>query len=202
MAFDLGVWKATVAERLVGWKDSMARSRVRSIYVFLATLALLPLAQAAGGGGLAAGVALGGALSGVGTNLLANIIQKWKDGNEQGAAQELEAALAKTPEIRAELDAVLEKVEAFSQAREALPETERPWFAEKLRDELTALGNLDRFQAMLIGDGAIAQGLGAVAAGKGGIAVKGDVKGSIVIAGQRNVVAGQTPPSTHTEDEL
>ena len=42
-----------------------------------------------------------------------------------------------------------------------------------------------RYQAALVGDGAIAQGPGAVAAGKGGVAVGGNVGGGINVPGNK-----------------
>jgi len=44
------------------------------------------------------------------------------------------------------------------------------------------------YSATLKGDGAIAQGPGAVAAGKRGVAIAGNVKGSVIMTGDGNVV--------------
>jgi hypothetical protein len=84
------------------------------------------------------------------------------------------------------VDAVLTSLEAFPRAREALPASERQWFDETLRSELTRQGNWERFVAHLTGSGAIAQGPGAVAAGERGVAVGGHVQGSTIITGDAN----------------
>jgi hypothetical protein len=83
--------------------------------------------------------------------------------------------------LRAELDAVLEKLDVFAQAQLALVEADRRWFIETLQAELTQQGNLARFEAQLMGHGAVAQGqqTQAVVAGWGLIArgVGGDSLG-------------------------
>jgi hypothetical protein len=116
-------------------------------------------------------------LAGVGGNLIANRLQRWKD--ETDAARQLTAEVATEPVLRAELDAVLEQLDAVAQARDALPAAERQWFTETLRTELTRLGNASHYTAQLTGSGAIAQGPGAVAAGQGGIAIGGSVHGNV-----------------------
>ncbi len=107
--------------------------------------------------------ALGGVLAGVGTNLLANRIQSWKD--EAEAARQLAADAPEDAALRAELDAVLERLEALPQARAGLDEADRAWFVKTLGAELARLGNLARFEASLTGSGVIAQGEGARAVG-------------------------------------
>lgn len=88
------------------------------------------------------------------------------------------------PELRQALDAILEKLEAIPQARTGLTATDQQWFARLLREELTQLGNLTRFEATLTGSGAIAQGTGAVAVGERGVNVGGSVGGSVITGSQ------------------
>jgi len=107
--------------------------------------------------------ALGNVLAGIGSNLLANRIQDWKD--EADAAQKIAAEAPYNPDLRTELDVVLERLEALPLARQALSEDEHQWFADTLREELDRMGNLGKFKAMLSGSGAISQGPGAAAAG-------------------------------------
>lgn len=123
MPFDLETWKATVAQRLQHWRSRMQQVGVDSVYAFLSAATLWPVVEKAHAGDWSALAALGGVLAGVGSNLLPNRIQGWKD--EADAARQIAADAASEPTQRAELDAVLEAMEAFSRARQALPEAER-----------------------------------------------------------------------------
>src|SRR5262249_46350865 len=104
-----------------------------------------PVVQAARGGDWTALAALGAS---VGGNLLANIIQGWRDKTE--AARQLEEQVTTSPELRTELDTLLEKLDVFTQAKDVLSETDREWFTDTLRPELAELGNLPRFETKLI----------------------------------------------------
>ena len=64
------------------------------------------MVQAATGGDISAGMALGGVLAGVGSNLVANRIQGWKD--EADAARQITAEVSKDVALRDELDAALQ----------------------------------------------------------------------------------------------
>jgi hypothetical protein len=187
MAFTLDTWKTTLTGRLSQWRQRMQRGGITSVYAFVSAMALWPIAAALHGGDVGAAVALGGVFAGVGGNLIANRLQRWKD--ETDAARQLTAEVATEPELRDEVDAVLEKLDAVAQARDALPEAERQWFTDTLRAELARLGNTARYTAQLTGSGAIAQGEGAVAAGQGGIAIGGSVHGNVNLGsgGEREV---------------
>jgi hypothetical protein len=177
MAFTPETWKTVFTERLSHWRQRMQQGGVTSVYAFVSAMALWPVAAALHGGDVGAAVALGGVLAGVGGNLIANRLQRWQD--ETDAARHLTAEVATEPALRAELDAVLEKLDAVAQARDALPEAGRQWFTETLHTELIRLGNASRYSAQLTDSGAIAQGPGAVAAGQGGIAIGGSVYGNV-----------------------
>jgi len=79
MTFDLSVWKERIQERLRGWRERMQDSGVNSLYGFLCTMTLWPVAEAARAGNWTALVALGNLLAGLGTNLVAARIQSWED---------------------------------------------------------------------------------------------------------------------------
>jgi hypothetical protein len=177
MAFTLETWKTAFTERLSQWRQRMQQGGSTSVYAFVSAMALWPVAAALHGGDLGAVAALGGVLAGVGSKLLANYLQHWKD--ETDAARQLTTEVTREPALQAELDAVLEKFDAVAQARDALPEAEHQWFTETLRTELVLLGNASLYTAQLTGSGAIAQGPGAVAAGQGGVAIGGSVHGNV-----------------------
>lgn len=183
MSLTPSTWKTAFTERLSQWRQRMQQGGVTSVYAFVSAMVLWPVAAALHGGDVGAVAALGNVLAGVGGNLIANRLQGWKD--ETDAARQLTAEVATEPALRAELDVVLEKLDAVAQARDALPEADRQWFTDTLRTELARLGNAARYTAQLTGSGAIAQGPGAVAAGQGGIAIGGSVQGNVSLGSDR-----------------
>ena len=144
MTFSLDSWKKSLVEQMPGWQIRMQQAGVSSIYAFLSAATVLPVVEAMRQGEWAAASALGGVLAGLGSNLLANVIQNWKD--EADGARQLEAQVAANDELRAEIDAVLEELRTLDEARIVLPEAERQWFGQTLQQELAKLGNLARFQ--------------------------------------------------------
>ena len=172
MAFNFDTWKTRLHQQMPGWQLRMHQAGIGSIYAFLSAATVWPIVEAMQRGEWAAMSALGGVVAGVGSNLLANAIQDWKD--EAGGAQKLEDLIGSNDELRAEIDAVLEELGTLDEAYTALPDSEQQWFATTLQDELAKLGNLARFQATITGAGAIAQGPGSVALGAGATYTKGD----------------------------
>jgi hypothetical protein len=182
----LARWKDKVYERLVAWHLRLEQAKPRSVYTALSAAALWPLVQAAQSEGvLPVAVALGSVAAGVGSNLIAEQIQRWNDQAEGTAEADIETwiatQMAADAEFHQTLDTILDHVEAIPQALTILGDADRQWFTRTLHDELHAMGNLPRFEAHLRGSGAIVQGPGAVGAGAGGVAVGGDVHGNITV---------------------
>lgn len=167
MPFNFEQWKENTKETLQGWKSRMERAGLNSAYYFLAGVSLLPVVQAVHSGdwgGLAVlGASLGSAVS---TNLLANIVQRAKDKSEVQISEILETEAESTPELKPELDALLEKLDTLHEAEKALSTSDRVWFVEVIQRELRSLHSGIRYEAKVIGDGSIAQGNGAIALGK------------------------------------
>ena len=186
MPFSLDSWKAQMRQRLQGWRPRMQRTGINSVYAAISAATLWPVVAAARNGEWAALAALGAVVAGVGANLLANQLQDWKD--EEDAAQQLAESVPQQPDLRAELDAVLEKLDALPAASEALPENDRAWFGQTLREELSRLGSAIKYDAVLLGDGTLALGEGATALGRGSTQVKGDVKGDLIVEGDNKRV--------------
>jgi formylglycine-generating enzyme required for sulfatase activity len=198
MGFDRITWKAAAAEKLQGIGDWLERRRVKEapylVYGTLCGLSLWPLVEAARAGQLLPVVmALGGVAGGVGGNLLAEQVQRWKDRTDRVDEDEIAGWVAEQApaeaELRQALDAILEELEAIPQAQAALGEEQLAWFAGTLRQELTRLGNLDRFAAALAGPGALAQGPGAQAA-SGRAVVSGGPIQAPVSTGEESIAAG------------
>ncbi|MCP4687702.1 MAG: hypothetical protein GY859_06610, partial [Desulfobacterales bacterium] len=180
------IWKKRVSERLGHFSDWLKNRAEREaphlVYGGLCGMTLWPLVEAAQGGSfLPAMLALGGIAGGVGGNLIASQLDKWKDRADEGEVHEWAAERApNNPDLRDALDAIMEQFDVVARARAGLDEKERARFSETLAKELQQLGNLPRYEAGLAGDGAIAQGDGARAAGKGGVLVEGDFHGDVI----------------------
>ena len=168
MPFDLTLWKSQLTENLQDWKTRMTRAGVNSVYAFIAAAALYPVAQAAQQGDWSGLVALGGVTASIGTNLLANQIQNWRDANV--AAKDLDAQVESNAALRSELDAVLEKLDAFRIADNALSASDRVWFQETLTRELARLGSHIAYNSQNI-------------TGDHNVAVQGDDNDLVVVHG-------------------
>ncbi|GAB4450234.1 MAG: SUMF1/EgtB/PvdO family nonheme iron enzyme [Anaerolineae bacterium] len=189
--FNLDIWKEKTGDSLKnvgGWLEQRRRQDAPLLlYGYLSTLTLTPLALAmSSGDAMAAGVALGGVLGGVGSGLIAGKVQQWAEAagtlDEPALAAQISREAAADERLRAELDAVLDKLDVIQRAQAALPADQQPVFSQNLRTELRRLGNLPRFEAALSGEGVIVQGKKArgAFAKEGGTAIAGDV-GSLTI---------------------
>ena len=180
MAFNQETWREELRKRLQGWKGRMTRAGVKSVYAFLSAATLWPVAQAAQQGDWAALMALGGVLGGVGSNLIANQIQQWKD--ETDGAKRLEGEVGTNAELRQALDTLLEKLAVVEEAARGLSEADRAWFQEVLRQEVAQLGS-----RIHVEDSTAAVGSpGAKVVDERGVLIEGDVKGSVIVTGDDN----------------
>jgi len=121
------------------------------------------LLAARSGDGFGAGMALLQLTSALGTNLISDQIQRWKDeaSREPEVAHWLQENVGQSEALRAEIDVVLEKLDALALARTVLSDHDRDWFSATLRRELADYNNLERFQASVVGDrNVIVQGEG------------------------------------------
>lgn len=207
MAFDLATWRRKAGERLAqvnAWADRAKTEHApRLVYATLCGASLWPLVEAARSGQvIPVAVALGAIAGGVGGNLIAEQIQRWQDAADEvdeDAVTHWVQEHVEDPEVREALDQVIEKLDAIAVAQAQLAETGRRRFDQQLRSELGRLGNLPRFEAGLMGSGAIVQGSGkgggerAVVADRlDGIAQTGD--GNVAIRADR--VELHPPPSS------
>jgi hypothetical protein len=109
---------------------------VRTAYGLLTSSAWLPLLAAYGDNPGPAVAALVGVLSGVGTNLLSNLVQK---GYDEAAAAKIEREIAERPHLRAEHQQLLAGLGVLATAQEALG-ADWPAFEAQLRSDLARLG--------------------------------------------------------------
>jgi formylglycine-generating enzyme required for sulfatase activity len=200
MTFDLSTWKQSAGEKLhrIGsWLDRRKQQDAPYlVYGTLCGLSLWPLVEAARAGQfLPVMMALGSVAGSAGGNLIAEQVQRWKDQADADEAEVnawVQEHAPADPNLRAALDAILEQLDAVTQAQSGFKEADRQRFADTLKSELAQLGNLARYEATLIGSGAIAQGAGPVAAGERGVAVGGNVTGNIIAGDQNRVVQAET----------
>ena len=185
MAFNIEKWKEELTDSFSGWRARMSAAGVKSAYYFIAASAFLPIAQAFQNGQLEPLLFVPVA-SGIGANLLANIVQHWRD--EATAAVQLQEAVKSDPELQPRLDSLLQQLDAISLAEKSLSQADRAWFAETLQKELAQLKSGISYTATLAGSGAIAQGIGAKAVGAGGILVEGSVKGDVIASGGTKII--------------
>ena len=207
MAYNADRWKERLRAHLDGWWPRVKRAGGTSVYAALSAATLSPLVWAAQKGELTAVLlALGAVSGGVGANLIAEQIQRWKDRawgtGEADVAAWVEEQVGREAAVREALDDILERLEAITAAQAGLGKPERGAFLDALRADLERFGNLPRFQATLHGAGAIAQGERSVAAGAGGVAAGGDVRGSVIVIGDVFELIARLEPGTRSKDDI
>ena len=149
MAFDLNDWRSQVAARWREWagdtQAAMARLGVKSAYGLLVASTWLPLLAAYTQDVGPAIAALTGLTAGVGTNLIANIVQRKYD--QQTAAKDIEALAERDPQARDELDALIDQLAVVQAAQASLGDS---WsaFLKQLREDLKRI-NSPRLQTMI-----------------------------------------------------
>jgi len=145
--FDVPTWQAHVA---AWWRDTARdlpgvtrRLGVRTAYGALTASAWLPFLAAYADNPGPAVAALAGILSGVGTNLVANLVQGAYD--QATAPRRAERELAEQPALRAEYQQILTSLDVLAAAQSALGDK---WaaFEAQLRDELAQMGGTLRIE--------------------------------------------------------
>jgi len=154
MTFDLARWQSEVRAWWAEFGPRLKAAPIESAYALLAASAWLPLLAAYAHDPGPATTVLVGITASVGSNLVANLVQRAYDrarGGEQVASQAREDAQA-----RAELDAVLQATHALEAAQAALGEH---WdaFARFLAQEMAALPGRSSL-TLTLGDGTVVEG--------------------------------------------
>src|SRR5262245_43113679 len=115
MPFNLDDWKAKAYERLWAWQLCLEQAKPKAIYTTISAMTLWPLVQAAQGSGFAPTLmTLASVAAGVGGNLIAEQIQRWRDQADLPSEVEMEAWVkehATNVDIRKALDEILERLE-------------------------------------------------------------------------------------------
>ena len=206
MTFSIERWRQEAQQKLQNSRNWLAdfknRDAPQLLYGFLSTTALWPVVQAAVSQPDQFGNAIGAfatVAGGVGVNLLTDQLLRWKQQAEPPTEIEVEAwlqaELTRQQELHTALDELLEKFEVIPTAAAGLSDPDKAWVTDTLRRELADLGSLPRFEAILNGIGAIAQGPGSTA-----VAAIGER--SIAIGQARDVTINPSPPPDPTPAHL
>ena len=181
MPFDIKIWKEQLNKKMPGWRDRMQAVGVNSAYYFIAAISLSPVLQSAQSGDWSSLVSLGTILGGAGcTNLLADLVQKLRDKSDVEVAEILEAGVKIAPELKIEIDVLLQNLDAFYEAELVLSSEDKHWFSNTIEQEFSQLKNSNKYTATLMGDGAIAEGNEAISLGKNAILIQGNVSGNFI----------------------
>ncbi|MCP5086179.1 MAG: SUMF1/EgtB/PvdO family nonheme iron enzyme [Rhodobacteraceae bacterium] len=201
MNFTLASWKSKSKEKYTTLIQSMSQQTQNAeliAYGTLTSLTLWPLVEhvstAAQSGQplpLGAIMVLGSVAGGVGGNLLASQIQNWYEATrgdhaptEADVLAWLQTNALTNQEFLADIDQMLQTLEAIPNAQAVLPESDWHTFGARLWDDLARLGNLPRYEATLIGSGVIVQGDNNTAVGPGGVLIQGNLSGDLVMGNQ------------------
>ncbi|MBN1340608.1 MAG: hypothetical protein JXA03_14865, partial [Bacteroidales bacterium] len=169
MEFNIQIWKDRIREKLDEFRNTWNHIGSTSVYGVLSATTILPVIEAAQSGNWQALMALGGVLSGIGTGLITNKIQSWKDASSP--ADEISKDVMDDAGLRDEMDELLQKLQTLEMALEVLPDNEKNRFAGTLKKELEKLGNLTKFEATL-----------------GGINISKRVEKSLIVTGRNNTI--------------
>ncbi len=146
--FDVPIWKARVAawwqEHAPHWKKTMHRLGAETAYGMLTASAFLPFLEAYRQDPGQSVTVLVGLVAGVGSNLVANVVQNRYD--RATAPRQVAEEIAEQPELRAEYQQLLDELGVLSAARAALGE-EWAAFEGQLREELARMGGDLRIEA-------------------------------------------------------
>ena len=101
MGFNLESWKTQIADYFKSRAPRIKQAGANTLYGLLAVGALLPAISAYHGGEIAPVViVLSDLLGSVGSNLIANLIQKWKDKTDEQIAHEVLGAAQQDASLR------------------------------------------------------------------------------------------------------
>ena len=154
MALTLAEWRERARVELRRLKSAVKPGAPYAVYGAVTALALWPAVQAASAPGAnpaTVAVALVGILAQAGLNVATSPLVNWLNDRvaatthlDEAQVAEWAAEAATVSALRADLDTLLEKLDALPSVAQGLSAADRRWFSDTLRDELGHLGNLPR----------------------------------------------------------
>jgi formylglycine-generating enzyme required for sulfatase activity len=193
MPFDLKCWRSDVRTWWAEHAPDLKTASIDSAYALLASSAWLPLLAAYAQDPGMATTALVSITAGIGSNLVANVVQNVYDWSHAGEQLTYEAQ--EDAEIRAELDAVLQSTQVLQAAHEALSDR---WedFARQLIGEMASMAGKSDLSVAL-GDGAVVGGSvfpgdvqlrDSVLVGRDQITIESDGNYGPIVTGNNNII--------------
>jgi hypothetical protein len=161
MIFNKTTWKERAEYRLEQFKELVNKAGT-PVYATVVSLTLMPLIEIAMSSGIAAiTLPLMTLISGLGTNLLAAEIERWKDSNEQisetDIIQWVEDTAANNSQLRNEIDEIMINLDAIPTVQKNLNPEDKQWFVSELEKQLKKMGNYDRYEHIIV-QGDVVQG--------------------------------------------
>jgi formylglycine-generating enzyme required for sulfatase activity len=200
MRFNKTSWKEKAESRL----KNLVKQAGKPVYATVAGMTLLPLFEKAlsSGGYFSALHPLLTILSGLGTNLIAAEIEKWKDSNkkfsETDIIQWIENTAAHNDQLRNEIDEILIKLDAIPTVQKNLNPTDKQWFISTLENQLKKMGNYDRFKQIII-KGDMVQGDKVQLKQEGNLIVQGDFNQFITTEKKQPAISEQEQKTNNLE---
>ena len=138
-------WQARIRDQLTQSKELISRLTPGMTYGALATATLLPVIMAVKGGDITALMGVYTLLGNVGTGLVTNLIQTWKDREEAETVAELPVTIAEQvaedDEAQATFDKLINTLETVRLTLESQTLPDPAAFVTALREELADLGS-------------------------------------------------------------
>jgi hypothetical protein len=161
MIFNKTTWKEKVEYRLNQFIELVNKAGTPA-YATVVSLTLMPLVEVAMRSGISSiTLPLMTLISGLGTNLLAGEIEKWKDDNEQISEayiiQWIENTASHNSQLRDEIDEIMIKLDAIPTVQNNLNPEDKQWFISELEKQLKEMGNFNRYEHIIL-QGDVVQG--------------------------------------------
>ncbi|MCG3208374.1 MAG: Hercynine oxygenase [Anaerolineae bacterium] len=210
--FNTDIWQQQIEKELAGlkgWlKQRYQKDAPNLVYGTLLGATLWPAVEAAAQTGQWTAVigALTGIASGVGADLLAGQITRWKEQADNLTRDDVADWAAQTAaphaELRDTLNQLLAELQVVNRAETRLAEADRAWLARTLRQELVQLGTPQSNIALVLSSDNVVLTGNHIKAGDG--AIIGSKAGGHQISGSHNtiiarqIVQGQPGPEADT----
>ena len=141
MSFSLESWKTEIANYFNAQAAHLQPAGVDTLYGWLILKALMPAVIATQLRDPEVTPVVTRLLKKTSAGPILALLQRWPARSEAELAREIAAAARADAHLRRALDTLLQKLEVFALARQALPEAEQARFTETLEAELKALGS-------------------------------------------------------------
>ena len=147
---NLSEWKARIYDSLWRLRIRKEELAAKTVSGLLSALAIWPVIAAAQKGDMAAMMEFARLSGDLGSNLLFEKFNSWKTSmtSEKEAVTIIEKEIETSPELQAELDRLLEKLEVLTEAL-SRQEGERSWMEHVLKEEWTPRIGVERVDTVI-----------------------------------------------------